>query len=135
MGPEIAEHLGLPHVTNVTSILKEKDGRLTVRCMQDGLIVTQTVRTPCLLCVDGAVNTPRLPSYRRKKQFVGQTIEFLSLAEMQDRDEQHYGLSGSPTQVVRIFPPEKNDTKEMWKDKEPVLAQKLFDLLKSRKAL
>ena len=93
------------------------------------------MRTPCLLCVDGAVNTPRLPSYRRKKQFVGQTIEFLSLAEMQDRDEQHYGLSGSPTQVVRIFPPEKNDTKEMWKDKEPVLAQKLFDLLKSRKAL
>ena len=44
VGPEIAEHLGLPHVTNVTSILKEKDGRLTVRCMQEGLCLLYTSR-------------------------------------------------------------------------------------------
>ena len=38
-------------------------------------------------------------------------MRFLSLDDMEDQDERHYGLSGSPTQVVRIFPPEKKHRK------------------------
>ena len=62
-------------------------------------------------------------------------MRFLSLDDMEDRDERHYGLSGSPTQVVRIFPPEKSTEKELWTGTEPELAQKLFDLFKGQKAL
>ena len=68
VGPEIAEHLDLPHATGAAQVLAAGEGDITVRGAQDGLIVTQTLRLPCLVCVDGAVNTPRLPSYRRKKQ-------------------------------------------------------------------
>lgn len=46
---------------------------------------------------------------------------------MKDRDEMHYGLNGSPTQVVKIFPPEVNTEKETWEDTGDVLAKKLFD--------
>ena len=90
---------------------------------------------PCLITVEKDSFEPRLPSYRRRLAIGRGEIDVLGLDDLEDKNPEHYGLSGSPTQVVRIFPPEKNDTKEMWKDKEPVLAQKLFDLLKSRKAL
>ena len=135
VGPEIAEHLDLPHATGAAQVLAAGEGDITVRGAQDGLIVTQTLRLPCLVCVDGAVNTPRLPSYRRKKQLGEGQVRFLSLDDMEDRDERHYGLSGSPTQVVRIFPPEKSTEKELWTGTEPELAQKLFDLFKGQKAL
>lgn len=135
VGPEIAEHLGLPHVTGAAEVLGAQGEKLTVRCSQDGLIVTQTLTLPALVCVDGAVNTPRLPSYRRRKQLTGREVAFLSLDDMRDKNEAHYGLSGSPTQVVRIFPPEKSTEKEMWKEPGLQLARRLFELLKSRKAL
>lgn len=135
VGPEIAEHLDLPHATGAAEVLAAGEGHITVRGAQDGLIVTQTLCLPCLVCVDGAVNTPRLPSYRRKKQLGEGRVRFLSLDDMEDRDERHYGLSGSPTQVVRIFPPEKSTEKELWTGTGPELAQKLFDLFKGQKAL
>ena len=48
-----------------------------------------------------------------------------------DTDESHYGLSGSPTQVERIFPPENDTEHEMWEG--PGLADRLYEHLKARK--
>ena len=39
----------------------------------------------------------------------------------------HYGLSGSPTQVERIFPPENDVERETWTEGD--LAEKLHDTL------
>ena len=50
----------------------------------------------------------------------------LSLADMEDRDEKHYGLNGSPTQVQKIFPPASNDRKETWEGSGEELADRLF---------
>lgn len=47
-----------------------------------------------------------------KKAAAGRKIQVLSLDDMEDKDPSHYGLNGSPTQVVRIFPPDVNDEKE-----------------------
>ena len=41
---------------------------------------------------------------------------------MEDQNENHYGLKGSPTQVERMFPPENTD-KELWIDSEEELAE------------
>jgi electron transfer flavoprotein beta subunit len=38
-------------------------------------------------------------------------VSFIGFADLDDRDESHYGLSGSATKVERIFPPEKNEEK------------------------
>lgn len=133
VGPELAEHLSLPHVTNVAEVLMAEKGSVTVRCNQDEFRVTQTVRTPCVLCVDGAVNTPRLPSYRRQKALCDSQVAFYSLCDMQDKEQGHYGLSGSPTQVVRIFPPEKSREKELWRGTGETLGKRLYELLLDRK--
>ena len=48
-----------------------------------------------------------------------------------DTDPEHYGLSGSPTQVERIFPPENDVQREQWTEENA--AEKLHGLLKQWK--
>ena len=70
--------------------------------------MTAKISFPCLICVDKDIYQPRLPSYVRKKETASRKIKVMTLDELSDRDEKKYGLSGSPTQVRKIFPPENN---------------------------
>jgi len=54
---------------------------------------------------------------------------------MEDQNENHYGLKGSPTQVERMFPPEKNTDKELWIDSEEELAVKMANKMNQLKLL
>lgn len=135
VGAEIAEFMGIPHASNVSQVLKIEKGFLTMCVNFDRHVVTQSMKLPCLICVDGDINTPRLPSYRRKLSMGDETIEFVSLEDFEDRDESHYGLNGSPTQVERIFPPERNSTKLLLEGENDEVADKLFEILKVRKFL
>ena len=45
----------------------------------------------------------------------------------------HYGLAGSPTQVMRIFPPETDTTSEIWEGNSQELTEKLYRVLVERK--
>lgn len=60
-------------------------------------------------------------------------MEILTLDEMEDREETHYGLNGSPTQVQRIFPPAVNDRRELWKEEGEALSDRLYALLRDKK--
>ena len=62
---------------------------------------------PCLITIEKDMNTPRLPSYRRKLIMKDYRIDLVSLKDLEDQNPDHYGLSGSPTQVDEIFPPKK----------------------------
>ena len=57
------------------------------------------------------------------------------LFQLEDRDESHYGLSGSPTQVERIFPPEKGECREMFDGSPDVLAHRMYHVLRETKFL
>ena len=48
-----------------------------------------------------------------------------------DTDPNHYGLTGSPTQVERIFPPQNDVEHEVWNGADS--ADKLLDTLKKWK--
>ena len=60
-------------------------------------------------------------------------IEVYSLDDMEDKDETHYGLNGSPTQVKRIFPPTANDHHEVWDGDGSEVADKLFHMITDMK--
>ena len=47
---------------------------------------------------------PRLPSLKLEKEIRNKPIHIQGLETFLDTDANHYGLSGSPTQVERIFP-------------------------------
>lgn len=133
VGPEIAEFLNLPHIGNVLAIEEIKNGEITVKVNLDSTIVREKLPLPCLICADGDINTPRLPSYKRKKEFNEASVAVISLEDFDDRNEKHYGLSGSPTQVERIFPPEKNEEKQMFYGSGSELTERLYSLLHERK--
>ena len=99
----------------------------------DNKIVEATIKMPCLVCADGEVNTPRLPSFKRKKEHgnCDDLIKIITFDDIIDKDETHYGLKGSPTQVERIFEPDK--TKEKVIIAEGDLAEETFKILKDRK--
>ena len=60
-------------------------------------------------------------------------IKVYSVADIPEADEKKLGLSGSPTQVEKIFPPEKNTDRTMLEGSADKLTQSLFALLKERK--
>ena len=135
VGAEVAEYLEIPNVSNVLSIDEVKDGKVFVTASLDNKIVKQSIKLPCVISVDGDINTPRLPSYRLKKELKDDAVEFLSFADFDDQNADNYGLSGSATQVERIFPPEKNAEKHNIDGDAKQQSEALFELLDSKKLI
>jgi len=59
----------------------------------------------------------------------------MTLADLPDTDPNRYGLNGSPTNVVRIFPPEHDVTRETWEGSSSELAGRLCGYLRDAKFL
>lgn len=132
VGSELAEHLNIPHAANVKSI-KVDGEKLVYVSNLDNKIVTANISTPCLLCIDNDVNTPRLPSFKRKleNKECEELIKVVTFNDVEDQDETHYGLKGSATQVEKIFEPEKRQDKKIIADGD--LSEIVFDILKEKK--
>ena len=133
VGPEMAEFLGIPHATNVLSIDQVGDGRIQATVNMDFSESVLSLPMPCLLTMEKDVNTPRLPSIKRHFELGEVEYPVHTLAGMEDREAKHYGLNGSATQVERIFPPEKNESKEMLEGTADQLSDSILSILDSRK--
>ena len=135
VGAEVAEYLGIPNVSNVLSVEEVKDGQIFLTASLGDKTVKQSIKLPCLISVDGDINSPRLPSYRIKQTVTDDMVDFLSFADLEDKDESHYGLNGSATQVERIFPPEKNTEKHSIDGTPEQKAEGILGLILDRKLI
>ena len=135
VGAEVAEYLGLPNVSNVLSVEDLREGKLYLTASLDDKIMNLSISLPCLISVDGDINTPRLPSYKIRKTLTEDSVAFLTFADFDDQNPDHYGLSGSATQVERIFPPEKTTQKKTLTGDGDAQAQALYQLLLGQKML
>ncbi|MBR5587130.1 MAG: electron transfer flavoprotein subunit beta/FixA family protein [Clostridia bacterium] len=135
VGAEVSEFLGIPNVSNVISVEEIKDGKVYLTASLDEKVVKMSVKTPCLISVDGDINSPRLPSYKVKQSVTDDMVKFISLDDFDDKNPDNYGLSGSATQVERIFPPEKNTEKYSIEGGASEQAEKLFGLISDRKLI
>lgn len=135
VGPEMAEMLGIEHAANVLSIDEVDEAGITVTLNLDDVLQTQRMAFPCLITIEKDANTPRLPSYRRMKERGKDMITVYSAGDLDAVDESRCGLKGSPTQVERIFPPEKNRDKELLEGTPQELQAALAALLRSRKLI
>ena len=122
-------------MTNVCSIHGADEKSLTVT--QDMPLHKLTVKLslPCLVTVEKGIYEPRLPSYKLMRETSDREIKVLTLDDLADKDPKHYGLNGSPTQVKRIFPPEKSDKQERWDGPEAESSKRLFQFLADHKFL
>ncbi|WP_195939809.1 electron transfer flavoprotein subunit beta/FixA family protein [Romboutsia sp. 1001713B170131_170501_G6] len=135
VGPEIAEFLNIPHITNVTKIIEIKDKSIVVECDMPNTLEECEINYPCLITVEKGIYEPRLPSFKLKLDTKDREIPMYSLSDFEDQDENNYGLNGSPTQVLRIFPPTSNNKKEVLRGSSEEISEKLVNKLKELKLI
>lgn len=111
VGPEMAEHLGIPQVTYACKI--EVDGKTAkvTRELDDELEVVE-VQLPALVTAIKSLNEPRMATVRGMMKANRTEIPVVTAKEL-DVDPEKLGFKGSPTQVKRVFAPPVNDSTEM----------------------
>ncbi len=102
IGPSIASHLGIPHITQVQKIIEVSGSRLVLTRVSDDAYETLEVILPALITVTREINTPRFASLKgrlsaKKKTFQQWNNEVLHI------DETLIGIKGSPTKIRKIY--------------------------------
>ncbi|NLM97731.1 MAG: electron transfer flavoprotein subunit beta/FixA family protein [Halanaerobiaceae bacterium] len=106
VGPGIAEHLDIAHVTYVEKIIDIDEKEITVkRLVDDGYQIIKA-ELPVLLTVLKEINEPRLPSIRGILRSREMDDIPVWTADDLDIDRNLIGLNGSPTQVISVDTPQ-----------------------------
>ena len=111
VGPEIAEHLGLPQVTYVSKIEVDGNTLHVEREEEDGYEKIE-LQMPAVLTVVKSINEPRFPTVRGTMKANRKQIPMWSAADV-EADPNVIGLKGSPTQVKHIFTPKQRTQGEI----------------------
>ena len=134
VGPGIATHLDIPQVTYVKKIVSiDTEKAVVERMTEEGYDVVE-VQLPALFTVVKEINEPRPPSLRGKMRAKKAQIPKWGAGDM-DVDPEKIGLKGSPTQVVKIFTPQRTGHHEIIEGESPEqiaenLVEKILDLVK-----
>jgi len=129
VGPGISMHLDIPQVTYVKKIEEIKGGSMRVeRMTEEGFEIIETP-LPALLTVVKEINEPRIPSLRGMMKARQAKIATWSQKEL-GLDSERIGLSGSPTQVIKIFTPPQRSGGQIIPGETREVVDKLVELLK-----
>jgi len=135
VAPAIAEHLGITHIYGVTSIDKIEGEYIFVSQRIGNKIMYVKVRMPCVLIIAKDAYKPRLPSLRLKLEARRKEIKILSFDDMNDINPKKYGLDGSPTQIERLFLPQKLKKEKILTGNSEELVKYLIERLRINKVI
>lgn len=131
VGPGISIHLNIPQITYVKKIREIKEGYAIVeRMTEEGYEIIKTP-LPALFSVVKGINEPRLSSLKGKMRAKKAEIKLWKAQDL-DLDSARIGLSGSPTQVVKIFAPQQRSGGQILTGETDEAVEKLVDLLKDQ---
>lgn len=99
VGPEIAEHLGIPQVTYVEEVKKDGEELLVKRALEEGYEIVK-VKMPVLLTAIKELNEPRYMDAKNIFEIFKKEIKIWSADDI-NVDKSLLGLKGSPTKVKR----------------------------------
>ncbi|MFX0070237.1 MAG: electron transfer flavoprotein subunit beta/FixA family protein [Candidatus Hermodarchaeota archaeon] len=107
VGPEMAEELGIPQITYVLKFELKGNKVIVERAFRPEETVVIETKLPVLISVLKEINHPRYPSmdgivdaYSKKE------VKFLTADDLSAKKE-NIGLTGSMTEVWKIFVPER----------------------------
>jgi electron transfer flavoprotein beta subunit len=129
VGPGISTHLDIPQVTYVKKIEEIKNDVARVERMTEEGFEVLEVPLPCLFTVVKEINEPRTPSLKGIMRSKSAKIQLLN-AQNLDCEQDRLGLKGSPTQVMKIFSPERRKGGEIFQGNAEESVVKLVALLK-----
>ncbi len=135
VGPEIAELMGLPHISSVRKLDLSDDGKSVIaeRITDEG-IQTLQCDLPVLVCVTEGVAPELYPDREQMERAEGIAAEEVTAADLSS-DLSQFGLEGSPTWVDEIRLVEPNRLGVLLEDATPEEAAKqAADALRQRLA-
>ncbi|MCL1928680.1 MAG: electron transfer flavoprotein subunit beta/FixA family protein [Treponema sp.] len=103
VGPQIAEHLGIPQVSYAEEVMPEEGSLVVLRQFEDRYHRLR-VKLPCLLTAIKELAEPRFMTVSGIVDADRKEIKVLNYESLADvLDPETIGLKGSPTNVVRSF--------------------------------
>ncbi len=100
VGPQIAEHLGLPVISYTQSIEIDGDSVIVQRQFDDRYHMLKA-KMPCLLTALAELNEPRYMSPGGIWDAVDAEITVWGRADLDTLDDANIGLNGSPTKIAK----------------------------------
>ncbi len=133
VGPGIAEQLGISQATYAVDVKVDRK-KIQVKRLLAGSFETIEMKLPALITADKHMNVPRYAGLRgvmaaRKKEIPTWTLEDIKA------DPEECGLSGSPTLVVEIFPPQRSHETERLEGEPQQVARQLIEKLREAQLL
>lgn len=109
IGPQVAERLGIPHMSFVSAISDVSEDKIVVTVETASGSLRAEAPFPTLITCTKELNVPRLPSLKDKMRARKTETDKWSVADLADfAEESRLGAQGSPTKVETIVvPPEK----------------------------
>ncbi|MBZ4664817.1 electron transfer flavoprotein subunit beta/FixA family protein [Mahella sp.] len=128
VGPELAERLGIPHITCVRKIEEIKEDYIRAQRMTDFGYEVIECSLPAVITVVKEINEPRLPSIKGMMKAKKAVIPVWTADDV-GADKDKIGLRGSPTKVIKTFTPEININTEIIDGAPEEQAHKLVEKL------
>jgi len=135
VGAEIAEELGIPHVSYTTGLVISEDKLIAYQSLSSDESSVLEAQLPVLTTVTKEINKPRLPTisaiaeaFDKKKIIKWSAIDI-------DADKSKIGYSGSRTQVWKIFSPKKKMENIRLTGTAEEIAQQLCNSLKDKRLI
>ena len=100
VGPQIAEHLGLPVISYAQDIKIEGDKVIVERLYDDRYHVLEA-KMPCLITALAELNDPRYMTPGGIFDAVNAEVITWGRADLKDVDDGNLGLNGSPTKIAK----------------------------------
>ena len=100
VGPQIAEHLGLPVISYAQDIKVEGNKVIVERLYDDRYHVLEA-QMPCLITALAELNDPRYMTPGGIFDAVQAEITTWGRADLKDVDDSNLGLAGSPTKIAK----------------------------------
>lgn len=100
VGPQIAEHLGIPVISYAQELKVDGDSVIVKRQYDDGYHMLK-VKTPCLITALSELNEPRYMSVGGIFDAVNAEITVLGRKDLIGVDDSNIGLNGSPTKIAK----------------------------------
>lgn len=102
VGPQIAEHLGIPNISYAEEIRVEGDSVIVKRQYEDRYHMIKA-KMPCLITALSELNTPRYMTPGGIFDAYAQEVKVLGRKDI-EIDDTNIGLKGSPTRVSNPSP-------------------------------
>ena len=109
VGPEVAELMGLPHISHVRRLELSDDRRTAIaeRITDEGL-QTLECDLPAVICVTEGVAPELFPNREQMEEAANKPVDEVNCSQLSD-DASQFGVEGSPTWVneIRLVEPNR----------------------------